>query len=74
MKFHPDQLAVNKGDTVIWINDDLVAHCVTEQATKAWTSSSIPAGSSWKMVINNSTDYYCAIHLVMQGKIIVDAD
>ena len=72
MKFNPAEITVHKGDTVIWKNNDMVAHCVTEETTKAWTSSKIPAGASWKMVVNNSTDYFCAIHLVMKGKIIVE--
>ena len=69
MKFVPQNISVNKGDTVIWINNDLVSHCVTEELSKAWTSSPIPAGASWKMAVNQSANYYCAIHVVMKGKI-----
>ena len=29
---------VQKGDTVVWINHDIVAHDVTEETGKAWTS------------------------------------
>ncbi len=72
MKFNPEKIDVNKGDTVIWINHDMVAHCVTEQINKAWTSSKIAAGDSWKMIVTKSSDYYCAIHQVMKGKIIVE--
>lgn len=71
MKFQPDQIIINKGDTVIWKNNDLVAHCITE-INKKWTSSSIPSGGSWKVVLNTSADYFCAIHQVMSGKIIVE--
>ena len=72
MKFHPDQINVHKGDTVIWKNNDMVAHCITEENTKAWTSSKVPAGASWKMVVNASSNYFCAIHQVMKGKITVE--
>lgn len=72
MKFHPEEITVHKGDTVIWENKDIVAHCVTEETTKAWTSSKIPAGASWKMIVNASSNYFCAIHQVMKGKIIVE--
>ena len=72
MKFHPDGITVHKGDTVIWKNNDLVVHCVTEIPTNAWTSSKIPSGASWKMVVNISSSYFCAIHLVMKGKISVE--
>ncbi len=69
MKFQPESLSVKRGDTVMWINHDMVTHCVTEQKTKAWTSSNIVANSSWTMVIKNDADYFCAIHQVMKGKI-----
>ena len=72
MKFNPAEITVHKGDTVIWKNNDMVAHCITEESTKAWTSSKIPAGASWKMAVSSSTDYFCAIHVVMKGKIKVE--
>lgn len=72
MKFNPDVITVHKGDTIIWKNNDLVTHCVTELPANAWTSSKIPSGASWEMVINTSSNYFCAIHVVMKGKIIVE--
>lgn len=74
MKFVPDTINVSKGDTIVWINKDLVEHDVTEEKTHAWTSSRIPAGGSWKMVATKSDDYFCSLHVVMKGKIIVDED
>ena len=72
MKFVPDGITVNKGDTIIWVNKDMVAHDVTEEGTKAWTSSTIPPEQSWKMEITTSANYYCSIHVVMKGKISVE--
>ncbi len=71
MQFQPAELMVQKGDTVVWINNDIVAHDVTEDPGKAWTSSLMPVGESWKMVVNESVDYYCSIHVVMKGKLVV---
>ena len=71
MKFQPADLIVQKGDTVVWINNDIVAHDVTEESSKAWTSSLIPIGKSWSLVVTQSADYYCSIHVVMKGKLIV---
>lgn len=68
MKFIPEELIIQKGDTVVWINKDLTTHCITE-ATKAWTSATIASGSLWKRSVTENTDYYCAIHVVMKGKI-----
>jgi plastocyanin len=71
MKFQPAELIVQKGDTVVWINNDIVAHDVTEETNKAWTSSLLPVGNSWSLVATESADYYCSIHVVMKGKLIV---
>jgi len=71
MKFQPEEISVKKGDTIMWVNRDMVTHCVTEENKKAWTSSNIATGASWKMVVEINADYFCAIHQVMKGKIIV---
>ena len=71
MKFQPAELIVQKGDTVVWVNNDIVAHDVTEESSKAWTSSLMPVGQSWILVATQSADYYCSIHVVMKGKLIV---
>ena len=71
MKFQPAELIVQKGDTVVWINNDIVAHDVTEESSKAWTSSLMPVGQSWSLVVTQSADYYCSIHMVMKGKLVV---
>ena len=68
MKFVPEEISVNKGDTIIWINNDMVAHDITAQ-DKSWTSSALQPGQTWKMAVTNNADYYCSIHQVMKGKI-----
>lgn len=72
MKFVPESITVNKGDTIIWINKDIVPHDVTEEKQKVWTSSVIPADGSWKMAVTEAADYYCSIHVVMKGKIVLN--
>lgn len=72
MKFEPAQLIVQKGDTVVWINRDIVSHDVTEEPTKAWTSGVIPIGQSWSLIVTKSADYYCSIHVVMKGKLLAE--
>ena len=72
MKFVPAEITVHAGDKVVWVNHDILAHDVTEEAHKAWSSSIMPAGSSWSMIVTRSANYYCSIHVVMKGKIIVD--
>jgi plastocyanin len=72
MKFIPDMLHVHKGDTVAWINNDLVTHDVTEETNKLWSSKPMPAGASWEMVFTESATYYCSIHVVMKGIIVAE--
>ncbi|MDP4147976.1 MAG: cupredoxin domain-containing protein [Bacteroidota bacterium] len=69
MKFVPDSIVARKGDRVIFVNRDLVPHCVTELDSKAWTSHIIPPGEDYMHVVDSSSNYYCAIHKVMKGKI-----
>jgi len=71
MQFQPASLTLQKGDTVVWINRDIVTHDVTEEPNKAWSSSVMPSGKSWSLVVTKSADYYCSIHVVMKGKVIV---
>lgn len=70
MQFHPVKLSVNKGDTVVFVNNDFLVHDVTEKS-KAWNSDPITVGQSFKMVIENPVEYYCSFHPVMKGQIII---
>jgi len=71
MKFNPAELMVQTGDTVVWINHDLVLHNITDETNHAWASPPIPDGQSWTMLVKGSADYYCSLHVVMKGKLIV---
>jgi len=69
MKFNPELLSVPQGDTVFWINKDIVTHNVTEDTAKTWTSGEIVVGASWKMVPENDFNYLCSIHPTMKGSV-----
>lgn len=71
MQFHPSVLYVNKWDTVVWVNNDLVAHDVTPLPTGSWTSDTIPPGGAWEKEISGDIDYHCSIHPAMKAKVIV---
>jgi len=72
MKFTPAELHVNSGDTVVWENKDIVDHNVMEETSKEWSSGVISKGQTWKMVVTKNADYFCSIHPVMKGKLVVD--
>ena len=69
MQFQPSELSVKKGDTVVFINKDIVAHDVTEEKSKEWRSSPLLTDQSFKLVVTKTADYYCSLHPVMKGKI-----
>ncbi|MDX1279433.1 plastocyanin/azurin family copper-binding protein [Oceanihabitans sediminis] len=71
MKYHPAQLNVRKGDTVVWINKDFVPHDVTEATNKKWTSKPLKQGEKWYRVITEDINYYCDLHKVMKGVITI---
>ena len=69
MKFEPAELVLEKEDTVLFINHDLLTHDITEQTRKAWTSTPLRPDSSWRLVVTESSDYYCTMHPVMKGRL-----
>ena len=71
MKFSPAEIAANRGDTITWINKDIVDHNVTEEKNKEWTSSTLSPGKSWSHIVTKNADYLCTIHPVMKGKLSV---
>ena len=71
MKFLPTELVLQKGDTVQWINKDITVHDVTEVPNKKWHSTPLSTGQSWQWIVTSSADYFCSIHVVMKGKVIV---
>ncbi len=70
MNFDPEEIYIKKGDIVEWINKDIVPHDVTK-IDKEWTSGTLNSDQKWSKKITKSVDYYCSIHLVMKGHVIV---
>lgn len=72
MKFNPEELSVNKGDTVIWINKGLVAHTVKSYEDNKFYSDTLEPSQTWKWVVTDSAAYYCTIHpAAMKGKLVL---
>lgn len=71
MKFEPETLLVHAGDTVVFTNNDLVDHDVTELPDSSWTSGPLHPGESWKWMADSTTSYFCSIHVVMRGMLTV---
>lgn len=71
MKFVPSVLTVKKGDKVVWINKDFYPHDVTDELKTAWSSKPLGQNQSWSKVITKNESYFCNLHKMMKGKIIV---
>jgi plastocyanin len=72
MKFIPANLEVAVGDSVVWKNEDIVAHTATSDR-KGFDSGEIKAGMSWKYVARKkgSYTYMCTYHPTMRGELTV---
>ena len=71
MHFEPAVLHAAPGDTVRWINLDLVPHTVTS-VVREYDSGNLPPDSSWALVLDDSgvMDYACLYHPGMKGSIV----
>jgi plastocyanin len=69
--FSPADLTVKAGDTVVWVNKDLLAHTATAK-DGSFNSTVIPPGKSWRFVAKAKGDfpYTCSFH-PMNGRLIV---
>ena len=74
--FAPQALEVKVGQTVVFNNEDDVAHNVTDNSDKALKSGDIGGGKSWKYTFTQTGEYsyLCTYHPWMKGKITVIAD
>ena len=68
-RFSPAELAVKTGDTVIWVNKDILAHTATS-TSGGFDSKVIQPGKTWKYVARKKGDfaYTCAFH-PMNGRL-----
>lgn len=73
MAFHPAVLEVERGDTVVWINRDIVPHTATSTRKSAWDTGPLLQGKSGQYVPHHKGEdpYFCQLHPVMLGKLIV---
>ena len=67
MKFIPEEITISRGDSVVWINKDIVPHDVTELEEKQWKSDILRNNDRYTTVIEENTTYYCTLHPGMKG-------
>ena len=72
MKFQTKILDVKIGDTVTWINKDVVPHTATAK-DKSWDSGRLKKGESFTLTITDETalDYFCFYHRQMKAALFI---
>jgi len=73
MAFHPASLNVSVGDTVVWINHDIVPHTATGSGRRKWDSGQLQQGDSGRYVPRRGgrLPYTCTLHPTMKGLLII---
>ena len=67
MRFSPEALTIDAGDTVRWVNEDLVPHTATREGV--FDSQVLPPGGAWAHVFGSAGElaYTCTLHPTMKG-------
>jgi plastocyanin len=69
MSFDPTPIEIKQGDSVVWKNEDSMAHTATAD-DKKWDTGKIPPGQSSKPITfaaSGASPYHCEIHRMMKG-------
>jgi Icc protein len=72
-KFAPTPLNVRAGTKVVWINNDDVPHLIVNVQNKFRQSPVIDSDQRFAVTLTKPGvyDYFCSLHPMMQGKIVV---
>ena len=68
--FAPAQVEAKVGDTIEWVNRDILAHTATTSAGDDWNVIIAP-NKTEKLVLEKAgtVDYYCKYHPNMKGRL-----
>ncbi len=72
MAFKPAMLKIPKGTIVVFVNNDLVDHDITEKSSASWSSGVLKPQQTWIKTFEQNEDYFCSLHVVMKGRVEVD--
>src|SRR4051794_39035678 len=72
LAFIPAEAQANVGDTIVWINKDILAHTATAAVGDNWNVIIAPTKTE-KLALQKSgtIDYYCKYHPNMKGRVVV---
>lgn len=69
-RYEPQRLVIREGDTVVWVNEDLLPHTVTAAGT-GLDSDVLVRGARWRFTARaaGDFDYACTFHPTMTGRL-----
>lgn len=70
-EFVPKELQVSRGDTVVWVNHDIVPHSIVISSTAQAISPELESGETFIYVVGSSMAYQCGLHPSMTGKLTI---
>jgi plastocyanin len=70
--FSPADVAVTAGDTIVFVNKDIVPHTATA-TDNSWTTGEIAHGATArvKLPAKAGPDFFCKFHPVMKGHLTI---
>jgi plastocyanin len=73
MRFRPEVLTVEAGDSILWVNKDPFPHTVTSRAGD-FDSHEIGPGESWTYTARTGGEfpYICRLHPTMRARLRVE--
>lgn len=73
LTFHPARLDAAPGDTIVWINRDVVPHTATRAGREGWDTGMLARGDSALVVLPSigGGEYTCTLHPAMRGRITI---
>lgn len=71
--YQPREVKAALGDTIVWVNQDLIPHTATADSAPAWTTPTILSGDSAILVAGHRGEwaFTCRFHPTMKGRLIV---
>jgi plastocyanin len=75
LTFGPQSITVAVGQAVTWVNEDDLPHTVTA-VDKSFRSKALDTGDSFSFTFAKPGEYayFCSIHPMMTGKVVVKAN
>ena len=72
--FTPAELTIRAGDSVVWMNRDVIPHTATQSGGKGFDSGTLKSGDAWKhtFTTGGTVDYVCTFHPTMKGRVMIE--